>query len=299
MFYDLAKLVFDYSKKNKFADVNFVNKAINIIVDYYKINDYIGQKEVIPHLKEKKSFKGSSYSFDDQKIVIDLDYEIKKKKYSFTNYEKIHLYYNLEIIRILFHELDHVILKKQIVLKENTIDIILSKIIMDNYDDLYSILEKKNMNIEYYDSNERLKRMLTYYYSYHNMAPFERRANINSTLKVKEILLLLIGTTLNNKIKFFEKKYLNKYVKFAKENYKLYKEYLFTNSPSFDYLINLDRKNVNSMDEIQLYYENKIKSFNNTSKNYSIHHKIIYGLQLSIDELKQLKNDPEKTLLKR
>ena len=35
MFYDLAKLVFDYSKKNKFADVNFVNKAINIIVDYY------------------------------------------------------------------------------------------------------------------------------------------------------------------------------------------------------------------------------------------------------------------------
>ena len=290
MFEELTKLIYDYSNNGKFADIDFVLNAVSIISEYYNINNYIKDLIIIPLDKDKKSYKGSSYDLNDMILSVDLTYEMNKHKYSFKSDRKKCLYYNLEIIKILLHEFDHILLKRQFDLKSNTIDVILAKRIFDYYNYLSFSYSNPNPTIEDKYNIVKLENAIEYYYFNHNKAPFERRANIHALLYMYEIIKIFNNTKYKDKIKFYEKKCINKYIKFIKEHYKVYKGYSFTNSPSFDYFIGLDYKNSNTINEVKLYRTNKIKSFNNVEKNYCLYDKILYGLQISEDELNHIKS---------
>ena len=79
MFEKLAKLIFDYSNIYEFADKYFINTAINILSNYYHINDYIKELSIISS-NDKKIYEGSSYDLDKFKLTINLVNELNKKK---------------------------------------------------------------------------------------------------------------------------------------------------------------------------------------------------------------------------
>ena len=208
------------------------------------------------------------------------------------------MYYNLEIIRILFHEFDHIILRRQFDINANTIDVILSKRIFDIYSELASSTSENNTTVQDSYNEIILEEILEYYYFNHNKAPFERRANIRSLTYMNEIIKIFYETSWKDTIKFYELKNNKKYKKILKENYKLYRKCNFTNSPSLDYFIRLDYKNKDKNELVKLYYENKLKSFMVTSKKYSLYEKVLYGLQISKDELNEIKHS-KKILYKK
>ena len=88
MFEKLAKLIFDYSNIYEFADKHFINTTINILSNYYHINDYIKELSIISS-NDKKIYEGSSYDLDKFKLTINLVNELNKKKnyvLQFRNY---------------------------------------------------------------------------------------------------------------------------------------------------------------------------------------------------------------------
>lgn len=292
MFEELAKLIFDYSSNYKFADKHFVNKAISIISNFYNLNDYIKELLIISS-NDKKIYGDNSYDLFDMKLTINLDNELNKIKYNFKNANKRIIYFNLEIIKIILHEIDHVILRKQFDSNIDTIDVILSKKIFAIYNELTQSMFKDNPKIHDQYNIIKLNKLNDYYSFNHNKAPFERRANIHSLLYTYEIIKILNETNYKNNIKFYELKNKDKYKKIIKENYKLYKNCNYTNSPSLDYFIKIDYKNKDANELVKLYHENKIKSFVTTSKKYSLYEKILYGLQISKDELNKIKHTKE------
>ena len=289
MLYELSKLIYDYYKQQKFADKYFVETATNIILDNMNLSDYINNFTIISLDEKSTSYSGSSYDFKDKELIIDLVYEKNKRKYSFNRNNK-YLYYNLEIIRTIFHELDHALLNKEIINNKNTIDILLSKEIFDWYiKNCPETSNKEKSKEQLYIEIVELERKKMYYYENHNKAPYERRANLISLLKMNELLKSINDTNINpKKIEYYNKKYRKKTIKIAKGNYVLYKKYGYTNSPSLDYFIKFDYKNKNKFEEAKTYYYDKNKSFENTNQKYKFEEKIFYGLQLSKDEFNKL-----------
>ncbi len=144
---EILNLIVNYSTQGKIVDENLMRKIIAIMIDIKNINEYVSKFE----LSSSTGYETAVYLSEDKTIrvydsVIDL---IRNKKIiSLFKTEEIILFYNLLIVQILLHELEHANQWK-IMDNEDTIEAFILKI-------SYSVSEKQAFNIYEIMPNERL-----------------------------------------------------------------------------------------------------------------------------------------------
>lgn len=295
----IARIIFDYTKNNKIADKKFVQDAIEIISNNNDLDNYIDKIE-ISDSKEKFN----NYNYLDQILTINIKETLSYCKNIFLR-KKI-LFINLTVVLTIFHELDHVKLKIDCDINPDSIETIFLKI-------LHEIELPKTMSKEEYayltyeervqlENNFKLaildveKRRLCYEL-YHDMVPSERRANIISNIDLDNVMKKLYNTSLKQdeleKIRRYElKQFIKKCLYGYKYNY-------ITNSPSIDYIEKaLDTE---KLDRIKIYNKDIETFYKNARSNYSLQERILYGLPLSINELREInkESNPFKIYMKK
>ena len=106
----LAKLIYDYTKKEKIIDKEFIESFAEIVVDNYAINEYLNKI-----VYEKTSSKNSVMCYQNnngtRKITIyrnDLNQEVNFLVNSFFKGNSTVLIKNVLILQMLMHELMHI-----------------------------------------------------------------------------------------------------------------------------------------------------------------------------------------------
>lgn len=278
----IANLVYNSYLLNKKDYKKFILDVIEIYSNKYDISDYI--KDII--FSNKTILVGSHYNSDKRKIVFDLKEEesyIFNQLIHFTkkvrSYGSEEFYRLILLLELVFHELDHALLEKE--LNENKNDKLIN---MCRLCDLEKDYGKNFFKYIKYQINDLY---LTYLYGEnHDMVPFERRANIQSLRNIKSVLEELKCSDLEND-KLLESNRLvdNKLSSKEIDSY-IFSHYI-SNSPSYDYL-NLISSICNVQNLINLYNSNPLESFRIDSSLYNLDERVLYGLQISHDELKML-----------
>ena len=260
----ITELVYNYTIDGRMADAEYVNKIVSIVSDEYGLKDYI-RKPITVFLDDTKKVIGSSYHYDQEKLTIDLNAELKK--YRHVSIKNKILLFNLNVLLIILHELDHVHLKKEV---EN-----------DEEDLTAHFFKLTNPDV----SDEECNKRHEIYYDNHDLAPFERRADIKSHLIVNDVLCNLANTSLAGKslekIEFINAK---EFAKICRHGYKLHGK--FTNSPSFDYMKNLCSKD--DMMRLAVYHDNNGVAYLKSKEFYGLKERALYGLPLTKREFRRL-----------
>ena len=284
---EIANIIYEYSINNKVADEKFVKDIVKILTDSYGLDYYIKDLEVT-----KNIFENSKYNLISSEMIINISQSkmllidlipllVKNKA----------LFINLDIARTIFHEVDHALLKKLTELGKDIVDV-----------DLYKTLNETDAAKKYIEeagkieslSKDELKELVKfliesikkniYYMTHHDLAPFERRANINSHLHLSRIIDILYDTDLSDKdldkIRFY---HLGDFNKECLAGYKTMRE--ITNSPSYDYIKRIG--NENELEKMKIYDFNPYRAYNNV-KLYKLKDRVLYGLPLESEELKEI-----------
>ena len=110
---ELLRIIFDYTKQRKLIDRNFLDKFIEIVVDYKNLDDYV---KVIIFSEEIQSRDNgivlASYNHLLKCIrvnyyaVVEYLEHFENKYCYFTDFENLFLK-NLKIVQLMLHELEH------------------------------------------------------------------------------------------------------------------------------------------------------------------------------------------------
>ena len=194
----LAKLIYDYTKKEKIIDKEFIESFAEIVVDNYAINEYLNKI-----VYEKTSSKNSVMCYQNnngtRKITIyrnDLNQEVNFLVNSFFKGNSTVLIKNVLILQMLMHELMHIkqykTYNEKKIEKANTIEDAVTFIawsitlITDFEAILMNILGKKNaINKKLTELTQ--KRIDKVYF----FDPIERMAEIDACQIMKKILYIL------------------------------------------------------------------------------------------------------------
>ncbi|MBQ4263248.1 MAG: hypothetical protein IJB83_03270 [Bacilli bacterium] len=291
---DIAKIIFDYSINNKMADEEFVNKIIKIIIHEKSLYNYIKELTIITS-EEKNEFNYNSFNFSSGKLIINLNKDLRKNKLSFIN-NKI-LLHNISIALTILHELDHTLLRKEVDLDKDTLSVLFMNIINDikkpklvtltDFEkEALSKEEIKTLENECMTLTLKMYKKIIYYELFHNKAPHERRANINSHLTLSEVFKYLYNTSISdNDLDSIRLYQLKCFINNCRYKYKI-THYGITNSPSYDYIRSIESENKLSM--ITIYDKDNIIAYNNAKKIYTMQERILYGLPLNENELKKI-----------
>lgn len=284
---EIAKIIYEYSINNKVADEKFIKDIVNILIDSYGLDYYI--KDLII---SKNILKSSGYDMvtSEMTIIPIQSYVLFAELFPWLVKNKA-LFINLDVALTIFHEVDHALLKKLKELDKDILDVDLYKTL-----DKSELVKKNSEGIKKITSlsKEELKSLLNgyievirkniYYNNHHDSAPFERRAYINSHLHLSRIIDILYDTDLSDKdldkIRFY---HLRDFIKTCKTGYKTMRE--ITNSPSYDYIKNIGEES--KLDKVKIYDFNPYRAYNNV-KMYRLRDRVLYGLPLESQELKEL-----------
>lgn len=299
MYDKIARIIFDYTKNNKIADKKFVQDIIEIISNYNNLDDYINKIEI-----SNSNDKFNNYNYLDQILTINIKETLSYCKNIFLR-RKI-LFVNLTVALTIFHELDHVKLKKDCDINPNSIEAIFLNILHDiempkaiSQEEYAYLTYEERIKLE---NNIKLiildveKRRICYEL-YHDMVPSERRANIISNIDLDNVMKKLYNTSLQQdeleKIMRYElKQFIKKCLYGYKHNY-------ITNSPSIDYIEKV--LNNEKINRIKIYDKDIEIFYKNAKSNYTLQERILYGLPLSINELKEInkESNPFKIYMKK
>ena len=260
----ITELVYNYTIDGRMADAEYVNKIVSIVSDEYGLKDFI-KKPITVFLDDTKRVIGSSYHYNHEKLTIDLNAELKK--YRHVSIKNKILLFNLNVLLIILHELDHVHLKKEV---EN------------GEEDLTAHFFKlTNPDV----SEEELKQRHDMYMKYYNLAPFERHANINAHLILNDVMTGLASTSLaGQSLEQIRLINLKQFIKICRSGYRIYNHY--TNSPSFDYIQCFASKK--DMMRLAVYDDNLKSAYQKAASFYDLKNRILYGLPLTKEELKYI-----------
>ena len=291
MYKELANLIYSYTVEKRDIDKDFIENSIDLISDQFDVKDYISDINFL----DKNSFLFGAYNLKNKSLSINPEHIAIKNK---SNLKK-----GLEIVSTLFHELDHASIKKEY---ETGSDEIIHRLFYFSGVELSDQFgDKKAVEID--DIKKFIRYIFTYNFN-HDLAPFERRANINSIKNMKYLILeLFITDGCVELLSDEESKEL--FITSTIAN-KMYYNYLFdkykkringiTNSPSYDYCNKLGKLLGHVPEEVSVYNKSKIESFNYVSSEYDFDKRLLYGLQLTNEELKNAKSDNKpKRLFKR
>ena len=182
---ELAILVLSYAKRNKKVDKLFISEAINIMVRYFSLDDFVLQLKWIVF---KRSF--ASYNFVYKRV--NVNYRILKKYANdFAEYEYpvSSLWPYIFIIKVLCHEVcGHAKQHRQILCDDSLESMILSE------EDSVSTKIIENIKGDYIKLSVGIERALGYrkkYYDLYEYSPMERMAEIDATDIVCNVALAL------------------------------------------------------------------------------------------------------------
>lgn len=287
MYDKIAELVYNYTINNRVADINFVNQIIEIIIGERDLTDSIKDIQVLDN-----DSCGSSFSNNNSILTINIRNNMLKYQIPFLN-NKV-LLVNLDVVETIFHELDHALLRKCKDNGDKTIDV-------DFFNMVFTLEIPENINITDEEFNNLSKeeqdkiyssilsntlaigKKLIYYNLFHDDAPHERRANINSHIDLNQVLNVLYDTSLNrlDKVRIH---LLRKFINNCRHGY--VKKGTITNSPSYDYIKKLDFED--RLPSIGIYSLNPMEAYINACNSYSLKERVLYGLPLSTSELEEI-----------
>ena len=293
----IAKLVYDYTNNNKIADKEFIEKVVNYVSCEKDLSDYIKEIEVITENNKSNDDESDSYSISKGCLVIDNTKGLNSLKYTFSPIKNKILFYNLEVVLTILHELDHTLLNKEKETGIDNINVLFTKILYDIKMPKLGTLTEDERNSLSEDELQKLQKeclqislliskSIMKYWLYHDAAPQERRANINSYLELNDVLYYLNDTPISfediESIRLYE---IKKFIKKCRYKYIINKNGI-TNSPSYDYIKKLYNEQKLSM--IDIYDNEPIISYNKAREKYNLNERILYGLPLNSYELEQI-----------
>ena len=261
-------LFLDYCNKNKYIDNYFINQVFLIITKYIDTNGYL--KNVIVNNKDRRN--GSFYNPIDNVILFNLSNEHNKFFRKKLNQDEYVYWYNLYVLRTIFHEFAHV---KQEIYKFGYKFDIKQKLIVLN--DLRSSLS--------YDTlKDKIKSFIIsrkyhkYYMKNHDLSPIERMANIEASRDINSFLDTLECE--NEGIRAFRIYEEYEILDEIRIGYHLVSS--LTNSPSIDFIKGIH-------DEIKDQVINIDKTLSDMS--LSLDDRLYYGLYLTSDEYQTIQDD--------
>lgn len=281
----LINLIYSYEICNRYADEAFVEQAVDIIADYYDVKDCIKSLDVKSNL-----LSGNSGLYDS--VTNKLTIYLLSKREVMPLYNIIYdgmansasktLLVNLNILETIFHELDHALIEKERKEKKDNISVKLY-----SYTD-YDLRDKPKNVIDKFKNTIRDKRLDYIYVSNHDIAPLERRAIVSSNAQTAEITKQLGNTDIDEfsiNIKLTTLELL--FIKDICNVYKMGKDGI-TNSPSYDYCKKIKSIKKYAPNEVERYSLDRLYSYEKDSNKFGVYNRILYGLQLSNDELQFL-----------
>jgi hypothetical protein len=284
MYTSIAKVLYDYEINKRLADEEFVCRIIEIVSNYNNLSKYIKKIEVTNKESNKDSYYDSDGSIFINKNAVDVEVNAQSEYLkAVTGYDNRIMNHNLSVLETILHEMDHVYLEKEQDQDESKYNKFIEIATLAAGADIPS----KNILIKLKNKfNDMYNKMI--YDAYHDLAPFERRANIQSLRGIKHVINELKKSDLNvSSIYGSNYIYTNKLNGKEKEFYE--SNGIVTNSPSYDYLNSLSTTELIS-EMTDLYNANRIDSLESDSKEYSVKERLLYGLQLSDQEFKSIKN---------
>jgi hypothetical protein len=280
---DIASVVDDYNKNNKYADNLFVNKICTIYVNEKNLNKYL--KDVYTSDVSLKNGR-SNYNPLTKELVFDLDERINPI-YRVLLGDKYVYFNNLHKLRLVLHELEHVSQEKQFNESDDSFEHKLVK--LNNYVYMYpSILNKKDASvIETIKGTIKLLNYSRYYNQYHDSAPIERLANIKSYLNTKEIYNKLDVENFGraaDEYRYYSYLDLDRDMSYG---YRMIGKK--TNSPSLDFFKGI-KEIRDAVDEDE---------FEELSNTLPFEDKVLYGLSLTKEESKSFDDINPYTYLRK
>jgi hypothetical protein len=265
---EIMALFLDYCNKKKFIDTYFINQVFLIITKYIDTNGYL--KNVIVNNKDKRN--GSFYNTIDQVISFNLKLEHDKFFMKKLDYDDYVYWYNLFVLRTIFHEFKHV--KQEEHKFEYKFDIEQKLIVLN---DLRTKLSLDTLK-------DRIKSFIVsykyhhYYMKHHDLSPSERMANIHASKRINAFCdQLEIENEGIRTFRIFEEfEMLNE----IRSGYHLVNS--LTNSPSIDFI-----KGIHDKVKDQVINIDKMLS----DMSLSFDKRLYYGLYLTSDEYQMIQDD--------
>ncbi len=285
MYEEVAKIIFDYTKKNKQADEEYVEKLVDVISNGKNIEKYISKIEI-------KEAEDSSYNINTGELQISLDEEYANFEYKLSR--KNNFILNANVALTVFHELDHANYKKTAINDHNSLDstyfaITNSKLekprIIELDDETYDNLTQEAQDELLHECEGKVLDMaksVMYYILYHDKAPYEKRANINSNIDLDRVINKLYNTSIDNKVlEKYRLLKLKKFIKVCRYGYTTMGN--ITNSPAYDYFKKIGLGEM--LLEILIYDSDPTIAYKKAKSLYTLQQRIIYGLPLTREEL--------------
>ena len=269
MYDELLNLFDDYSSINKYADEKFVNEAFKIINKYNPMGKYLKSINIV---------KTRSQYFPDRQIINyslnDITVATKRLKKKISVSDHVYLY-NLMVIETIFHEIEHVYQEELKLSDEMNMEKVLL-VLTDPLLYISGLKENNNKFIYKLKLRYKLYKHNKYYLKHHDLAPFERIANIHACNKM--IDLVDNYNIDNNGIEVFYKLISNLLGDQLLKGYKIIGDK--TNNPTVDFMLGMKEPIANELINGSDYFYTFDHSFDT---------RVTCGLTLSSDEFEALK----------
>lgn len=283
---EILKLINNYAKKEKEADLMFIKKLIEIVITKRRLGSYVKQVRVINKFEteEDSAIVCAEYNpysteiivhYPNIKVILEtMDYYI-----DLFNQTERTMFKNLLITQYLLHELEHASQFKQ---SDDVLDrSIEAKLVRPNYivgkyiRDIDFAKELLNNDISSERFDKYIKIMDKLNKEYYRFNPIERLAQVRSFQTILNILEP-IKETVPNLYEFNG-------ASLVEEMIKGYDDALKQNKcPTEIYLNSIKRKDV--WKDLDFYDDDREKLLENVNNTYSKTKRLILGLPITQDE---------------
>ena len=290
---DILNLVLLYTDNNKVADLEFVIRLVDIVVQRWNLSNYVKDVQSVAELDPKEyGIACAAYSPAGMKIVVaknSIDFALKSRsKYAHLfNKREYLMFKNLTIAQFILHELEHAYQSK--IADINAYNTTRDLIIRASYK-LYQIVKNPQELIGKTLSKQEFMNYVEYYKDLYKklykINPIERMAEINScaiTLKSLE----LIKDEVKSLYEFNEATVLDNSIK-AYTNYT--EDY---SCPTEMFLSGINERE--AWEELDFYDENPKTLTNNVMEEYSLSRRLNCGLPIKKKEYKNIGKWLDKT----
>lgn len=284
MIEEIADIVDEYNRQKRYPDNAFVNRICISYINANKLNKYL--KDVRTDDISLKN-GGSNYNPFTKVLAVDLTggripllQIVLRDKYLYFE--------NLQKLRMVLHELNHVVEERTLENNDGSIEFELVK--LNNYNYFYPMYMKEDNPtiIDTLKGRIKLFRYGMYYNRNHDLAPIERIADIRSYNMTYEILKKIDTKKIDRaytEFVYYACKNMNDTLE---RGYKMMGDK--SNSPSIDFL-----KGLKDLRYIVDEYD-----FDEESKKLSFEDKVLYGMKLNKEEFYNTESlNPYANMLRR
>lgn len=282
---ELLKLIFDYANDNKILDSSGIEKIIEIVVNNEELDNYVRNLIIMNNLSVIQGCTTyAAYDPLDMNILVDFNAikDLIKVNYRYKelfNGVERRFFYNLVILQVILHELEHAFQYKVIEDKQNDsteslllkASLFLSYALKKNYQEFLFDNGITTQELDYFIQFQR-----KLYKKYYDFVPSERLAQINSYKMIKRLTELL-RAKLPRLYEFYAASFMEQKLKGYLEAYKL------GGCPTKVYLFGVKKGDV--WTKLDFYDQNENTLMWNVENMYDLSSRMALGLPVSLADL--------------